>query len=206
LAVYLVFGLTFGFAAAIQPGPFQTFLISRSLNNGWRSTLPAAFAPLLSDIPIVLLVLLLLSRVPPWMQNFLYLAGGLFLLYLAYGAFRSFRQFKGYQTITAESGRQNLFKAAFVNLLNPNPYLEWSLVMGPLLLKGWRETPGNGVALVGGFYLAIIVICVGIILLFASIRRLGVKVSRALIGVSAIALAGFGLYQLWLGASGLWFS
>ncbi len=206
MAVYLFFGLSFGFAAAIQPGPFQTFLISRSLNNGWRSTLPAAFAPLVSDIPIILLVLLLLSRVPAWMQNFLYLAGGLFLLYLSYGAFRSFRQFKGYQTVAAESGRQNLFKAAFVNLLNPNPYLEWSLVMGPLLLKGWRETPGNGVALVGGFYFAIIVICAGIILLFASIRRMGVKVSRALIGISAIALAGFGLYQLWLGVNGLWFS
>jgi len=30
-------------------------------------------------------------------------------------------------------------------------------------------------------------------------RSLGPKVNRALLGVPAIALAGFGMYQLWLG-------
>jgi hypothetical protein len=92
----------------------------------------------------------------------------------------------------------------FSILLNPNPYLAWSLVMGPLLLRGWREDPANGVALVVGFYVTLISTTGGIILLFVAIRRLGPKVNRILIGVSAIALAGFGLYQIWLGASALW--
>jgi threonine/homoserine/homoserine lactone efflux protein len=204
LGIYLILGITFGFGAAIQPGPLQTFLISRALHGGWRSTLPAACAPLVSDIPIVILVLLLLSRLPDWAINVLYLAGGCFVLFLAYSAIKSFRHYSFNQTALLQSRRQNFFKATVVNLLNPNPYLAWSLVMGPTLLRGWREDPVNGIALAGGFYVTLICTTGGIILLFAAIRRLGPKVNRILIGVSAIALAGFGLYQIWLGASALW--
>jgi threonine/homoserine/homoserine lactone efflux protein len=91
-----------------------------------------------------------------------------------------------------------------VNLLNPNPYLSWSLVLGPLLLKGWREAHINGIGLAIGFYCSMILVNAAIILLFGAIRKSGLKVSRILIGISAVALAGFGLYQLWLGASTLW--
>ena len=37
------------------------------------------------------------------------------------------------------------------------------------------------------------------VLLFAGARRLGPRVNRVLVGVSALALAAFGLWQLWLG-------
>jgi hypothetical protein len=40
-----------------------------------------------------------------------------------------------------------------------------------------------------------------IILLFGTARHLGPKVNRALLGLSAIGLVCFGLYQLWLGIS-----
>lgn len=205
MAVYLILGITYGFAAAVQPGPLQTFLISRALNNGWRHTLPSACAPLASDVPIVILVLLVLNSVPIRIENFLHFAGGLFVLFLAWGAFKSFRNYSLRQTDLSQASRRNFLKAVTVNLLNPNPYLSWSLVMGPLLLKGWREEPGNGIGLVAGFYGAMILTSVGIILLFSAIRRFGPRVNRILIGVSAIALACFGFYQLWLGTSALWF-
>jgi threonine/homoserine/homoserine lactone efflux protein len=199
-------GITFGFAAAVQPGPMQTFLISRALTHGWRHTLPSAFAPIVSDIPIVVLVLLILNRLPAWAENVLHLAGGLFLLFLAFGAYRSFRHYTLDRTALSQSARQSFLKAVTVNLLNPNPYIAWSLVMGPLFLKGWREAPGNGVALMAGFYGCLIATMAGIILIFSAMRMLGTKVSRVLVGVAAVALACFGVYQLWLGATGLWFT
>lgn len=149
------------------------------------------------------LVLLLLSSIPLWMVNFLHLAGGLFVLFLAYGAFQSFRNYNISTAGFQHSRRQNFFKAVLVNLLNPNPYLSWSLVMGPMLLKGWREAPADGIALVVSFYLAMILVNAAIILLFAGIGRFKSGISRALIAVSAAALGGFGVYQLWLGISGL---
>ena len=196
---YLILGMTYAFAAAVQPGPFQTYLISQTLTNGWRHTIPAAFAPLLSDGPIIALVLLVLSRMPGWLVQVLQCAGGVFLLYLAVGAFKTWRDFNVEKTNKVQSSRQTVLKAAMVNLLNPAPYIGWSLVMGPLLLKGWREAPANGIALMIGFYTTMILVTLGIMLLFSGARNLGSRVSRALVGFSAIALACFGLYELWLG-------
>jgi len=199
-------GITLGFAAGVQPGPFQTFLISRTLQLGWRTALPAAFAPPLSDVPAITLALVLLSSLPAAAQNVLYFVGGFFLLFLAYSAFNSFRRYTLNRVNLLDSGRQSFFKAVGLNLVNPNPYLFWSLVTGPLLLQGWREAPINGMALVLSFYAAIISTSVAVILLFAGISRLFPRVNRILIGVSVVALALFGLYQLWLGATSLWSS
>jgi threonine/homoserine/homoserine lactone efflux protein len=197
---YLFLGMTYAFAAAVQPGPFQSYLISQSLSRGWRHTLPAALAPLLSDGPIILLVLLVLSQVPVWLQNVLQLAGGVFLLYLAFGAWKTFRTYTSGTVAQQGGGRQQtLLKGALVNLLNPNPYLAWSLVMGPLLLKGWSETPANAIALLLGFYITLIATLVGIILLFSAASGLGPRVGRILVGASALALAAFGLFELWSG-------
>jgi threonine/homoserine/homoserine lactone efflux protein len=203
LLIYLVMGITYGFASAVQPGPLQTFLISRTLIHGWRQTFPATLAPLVSDIPIVFLTMLILNKVPVWMGNILHLAGGLFLLYLAWGAYRSFRTYSFDENRILQSSGQNFFKAVTVNLLNPNPYLAWSLVMGPLLLKAWQETPVNGLALMAAFYGAMISANIVIIFAFAAIGKLGPKLNKILIGISVVALAGFGLYQLWLGLSAI---
>jgi threonine/homoserine/homoserine lactone efflux protein len=201
---YLTLGVTLGFAAAVQPGPLLTYIISQTLKNGWRSTLPAAFAPLVSDIPIACVILLILSQVPVWLVQALRLAGGFFLLYLAYGAFKTWKNFTEYRPAEVQTGRQSLLKAATVNWLNPGPYLGWSLILGPLFLKGWRETPANGMAILVGFYASMVASMIGVIFLFSYARNLGARINRAMIGLTAIALAGFGVYQIWLGVSALW--
>jgi len=197
--IYLIQGITFGFAAAVQPGPLQTYLMSRALHDGWRRTLPAALAPLVSDGPIILLALLVLNTVPLWWERVLQGAGGLFLLYLAYGTFKLWRDFMPHDEHPAESARMSLMKAAVINILNPNPYLGWMLVLGPLLMKGWREAPLNGIALVIGFYGTIVLGGAAIVVLFSTARTFGPKLNRALIGLSAIGLVLLGLYQLWQG-------
>src|SRR5512134_1929334 len=89
--LYILQGIGYGLVAAAQPGPFQTYLISQTLTKGWKRTLPAALAPLVSDGPIIALCLFILSRIPTWFERFLSIAGGLFVLYLAYGAYRSWK-------------------------------------------------------------------------------------------------------------------
>lgn len=195
--IYIVQGLGYGLAAAAQPGPFQTFLISQSLSQGWRRTLIAAFAPLVSDGPIILLSILVLSRVPVWLQSFLYIAGGLFILYLTIGTYKAWRDFD-FQFPQA-SGQQSLLKAAAVNALSPGPYLFWTLATGPILVTGWRETPIHGIGFLASFYSALIFSLMALILVFGMARSLGPKVNRVMLGVSAIALFCFGIYQLWRG-------
>jgi len=196
---YLILGIAYAFAAAVQPGPLQTYLISQTLSHGWRRTLPAAFSPLISDGPIILLVLLVLTRVPAWMVQALRLAGGVFVLYLAWGALKAWRACDAPHTAPAPS---SLLRAALVNVLNPNPYISWSLVLGPLLLKAWRETPAHGIALLAGFYGTMVLALAATIALFAAARNLGPRVTRVLIALSVVALACFGCYLLFSGAGG----
>ena len=197
--LYLIQGIGYGFAAAVQPGPFQTYLISQSLTKGWKQTLPAALAPLVSDGPIIAICLLVLSQVPIWFQSAFYIAGGLFVLYLAHGAYRSWRNSDSIPPSAKSANPQSVLKAAIVIMLNPGPYIYWSLVTGPILLKGWRGTPVNGIGFLAGFYVAMIASLSAIILVFGGAQNLGLKVNRALLGISAFALLCFGLYQLWLG-------
>jgi threonine/homoserine/homoserine lactone efflux protein len=203
MLTYLILGMTYAFAAAVEPGPLQTYLISQTLSHGWRRTLPAAFSPLISDGPVIALVLLVLSRVPAWLAQGLRLAGGVFVLYLAWGAVKAWRMYNVTHMAQAPSKRQSVLRAALVNVLNPNPYISWSLVLGPLLLKGWREAPAHGVALLAGFYGVMVLSLAGTIALFAAAKNLGPRVNRALIGLSSVALACFGCYLLSPGAGGL---
>lgn len=196
---YLLQGILFGFAAAAQPGPLQTYIISESLAKGWKKSIQAAFAPLVSDGPIITLCLLLLSQVPTWFQKFLYIAGGSFVLYLAYGAYNSWKNFETIRRGSETAKGQSVFKAALVNILSPGPYIFWSLVTGPILITGWREAPMFGITFILGFYVTFILLLILLIFVFGTLSNLGEKIQRALIGLSAGALFCFGLYQLWLG-------
>jgi threonine/homoserine/homoserine lactone efflux protein len=198
---YLLIAASYAFAAAAQPGPLQAYLVSQTMVSGWRRTLPAALAPLISDVPIVCLVLVVLTQVPSVFLNALRLAGGIYLLYLAFQAFQSYRRYREVPDASPPRVLQTVWKAVLVNLLNPNPYLGWTLIMGPLLLKAWEESPGHGITLVVTFYVVMILSTAAILALFAGARSLGPRIARGLVGVSAAALLGFGLYQLWVGST-----
>ena len=197
--LYIIQGIGFGFAAAAQPGPLQTYIISQAITKGWKKSLPAAFAPLVSDGPIIVVCLLVLRQLPDTFQKVLYIAGGLFVLYLAFGAYKAWRDFESQLSIPESRVEQSLLKAALVNLLAPGAYIFWSLVTGPILIAGWRETPAFGLAFMLGFYITFVLCLMLIIFIFGAMQNLGQKVRRALVGVSAITLLCFGLYQLWLG-------
>jgi threonine/homoserine/homoserine lactone efflux protein len=197
---YLIYGVVYGFAAAMQPGPFQSYLVAQTLRNGWQRAFPIVLAPLLSDGPIICLVVLVLSRVPPWWLQVLRFAGGAFILYLATGALQAWRDYND-RPADGPISQQGIFRATLVNLLNPAPYLYWSLVAGPILLSGWHETPIRGLIFLAGFYVTLVVSLIGILLLCACAGKLGSKINRALLGLSGLALAGFGLYQIRSGIS-----
>ena len=183
MLAYLLLGATFGFAAVVQPGPLQAWLISQAASHGWRRALPGAFSPLVSDGPIVLTAVLALSR-------------------LAFGAFQALRAGDRKAAAPQPTASRSLFKATFVNLLNPNPWISWILVLGPLLVKGWREAPARGIALLAGFYGVVLLGLIATVALFGMAGKSGGGVQRALAAISAAALAAFGAYLLWSGLNG----
>ena len=194
---YLLLGSGFAFAAAIQPGPLQAYLLSSVAQRGWKRTLPAALSPLLSDGPIILIVLLILTRLPDSAARLLQAAGGLLLLYFAWSSYRAWRSPIPVSTADDKPrAPRTLLEAAGVNILNPNPWLGWSLVLGPALLSAWHQGPSYGAVLLIAFYATIVTMTAVIILLFGTTRFLSPRLQHSLILVSAILLAALGIYRL----------
>lgn len=197
-------GIIYAFGAAVQPGPLQAYLITQTLSNGWRRTIYSSFVPLFSDVPIIFLMLFILNNVPTIMIHIIQCVGGIFILYLSFSAYKTWRDYDAKKVLEYKSSRQTFLKAVLINLLNPNPYIGWSLVMGPTLLTAWRVSPFSGIELLLVFYTTMIFFIALIIVLFAFTKTIGPQISKIMVGVSAIVLAGFGLYQLYLGTITLW--
>lgn len=194
---YLVLGGGFAFAAAIQPGPLQAFLIARVAADGWRRTLPAALAPVVSDGPIAAVVLLLLHTVARGLESVLQATGGVVYLGFAVATWLEWRRAGAGASRQPRSSPRTLLEAVAVNLVNPGPYLGWSLILGPLALEAWSESPGRVGALIGGFYVVMVATLAAFILLVGTTTFLGARARRALLLVSAAALAAIALYSLW---------
>ena len=154
---YILIGGGFAFAAAAQPGPLQAFLLSRVAAVGWRRTLPAAFAPVISDGPIAVLMLTLLHHVARGFESFLRGAGGLVLMYFAVRTFLEWRRAKEGIVLESTSSPRTLLQAVAVNLVNPGPYIGWSLILGPVALEAWSDAPVKAVVLVVTFYVVMVV-------------------------------------------------
>ncbi len=193
---YILIGSGFAFAAAVQPGPLQAFYLSRVASSGWRRTLPASLAPLISDGPIAVLILLVLHRLPEGFEGFLKAAGGILLLYFAARTFLEWRRGQGGAPIGTHSAPRTLFQAVAVNLVNPGPYLGWSLILGPLVLEAWQLAPVNAVALLAAFYVTMVLSLALFILLLGTTSFLGPKGRRGLLLASSVALAALGVFQL----------
>ena len=190
----LILGAGFAFSAVVQPGPLQAFLIARVAAVGWRRTLPAAFAPLVSDGPIALLALLVLGQMSPTVQQMLRAAGGVLLIYLAWVTFRQWRAPEATKELV--SAPRTLLDATLVNILNPHPYLGWTLILGPSVVTAWHRDPTHAVALVVAFYGTMVFSLAGFIALAGTAQLMGARVMHALVGIAAVVLAGLGLFLL----------
>lgn len=193
---YLLLGSGFAFAAAIQPGPLQAYLFSSVAQRGWRRTLPAALSPLLSDGPIILIVLLVLTRLPDAAAHVLQAGGGLLLLYFAWSSYRQWRRGPAPEGESRGPAPRTLLEATGINFFNPNPWLGWSLVMGPALVTAWGQSPAAGLAFLISFYGVMVGMTALIILLLGTTSFLSPRLRHSLVLVSAILLAALGIYRL----------
>ncbi len=58
---YLLPGIFIGLSAGFSPGPLMTVVISQTLHHGIKEGLKVAIAPLLTDLPIIAIIIFSLS-------------------------------------------------------------------------------------------------------------------------------------------------
>ena len=203
--VYLLQGAALGITAAATPGPFQTYLINQTLTGGWRRSAPIAFVPLISDLPIIVLMLLLLDQLPTHFLYLISIAGGIFVLYMAGNFLRQWKSQSETLDEAQEYSQGVMRKGIVMNLLSPGPYTFWALVNGPILLTALRQSVVYGIAFLFGFYAILVGGFLTIALLFHQTRRLGPKVVRTLTLVSILILVIFGGVLIYEGIRGFGF-
>jgi len=146
----LLFGIVVGLAAGLSPGPLITLVVSETLKNGKKEGIEVAISPLISESPIILFVLLILSSVGGnfFVLGVISLLGALFLIYL------------GMSNLTADVkesrehlGKDNaLLRGITTNLLNPNTYMFWLTIGGPRILENAMVDISAAIFFVIGFY------------------------------------------------------
>lgn len=189
----LLAGLALGLANGIAPGPTLALVVSTTLARGWRGGMQVAIAPLITDLPIIIVTLLVAGSLPPTGLAILGLAGAGVLAWFAWEALREARTADPEALRDAPPGGRDWVRGAVANILNPAPWLFWATVGAPLLVATWR-TDGAGavLAFLVGFYVLIVgsklAVAAG---LAASRHRLSARAYRVLLAASAVLLAAF---------------
>ena len=155
--------MTFGLAAGMSPGPLLTLVITETLQRSKVGGIKVAVAPLITDAPIILVTLFVLSRLPNFkpILGIIALIGGLFVAYLGYGSVTT----KGVEIDFQETKSKSVIKGVLVNALSPHPYLFWMTVGAPMIHKAYQVSLVSTIAFVVSFFAFLVGSKVGIALL-----------------------------------------
>lgn len=144
-------GFVLGVSAGFTPGPLFALVISETLRFGLRAGIQVALAPLLSDLPIVVLSVVLIRSFAhsELFLGAISLAGGAFLLFVG---FENFFCKDGAGPVLAK-GVNSFAKAVVANALSPHPYLFWATVGAPLVITASKQNLAFSFLFLGSFYL-----------------------------------------------------
>jgi len=131
---FILPGVLIGIAAAVSPGPLLLLAISETFRGGLRSGLLVTISPLITDIPFVLVSILLAKEIGAFapVVGALSLGGAGFLVFLAYQNF----SFRPEDLMRPSQANASLLKGVITNLLNPYLYIFWFSVALPVFSKG----------------------------------------------------------------------
>ena len=132
---YISTGFILGLSGLI-PGPLLTLVITETLKQGVKDGIKIAVSPLFTDLPIILITILIISRFSNtnFILGFIAFGGSIYLLYLAYESF----SFRGNDTSTAILQENIIKKGIIANFLNPSPYVFWLTIGAPTVLKAYN--------------------------------------------------------------------
>jgi threonine/homoserine/homoserine lactone efflux protein len=199
LTDFIIPGMSLALSAIAIPGPLQAYLLNITLNYGWRRGLLVVFSPLITDVPIIALTLFLLSSlqgISPDAIKLIQIAGGILLLTIARRAWAQYQAGVTFGANTSQaadgSPRRILATGIMMNFLSPGPYIFWSTVNGPLLLKGLAISPLHALAFLLAFYGTFLGGLALLVLIFDRVGRLNVRVMRGLMLATIVLLVYFG--------------
>jgi threonine/homoserine/homoserine lactone efflux protein len=191
----LTIGSVLGLSAGLAPGPLLALVVAETLRHGVGAGIKVALAPVITDLPIILLAVYLLSGLADvaWLLGGLSLAGGVFLLAVGWQDLRKERV-----EITAPpAAARSLARGIATNALSPYPYLFWLTVGAPIMTRTAAVDGRAAVAFLLGFYLCLLGSKVLLAILVGRSRHLlGSRGYLLIVRLLGLVVCGFGLALL----------
>lgn len=151
---YLSAGTLLGLASGFAPGPLMVLVLSETLRHGINAGIKVSIAPLITDVPIILISLLVLNKLADFrtLLGGISILGGLFILYLGYDSLKT----KGVEIHLPSVSRNSLKKGVITNALNPHPYIFYLTVAAPIIFKAARQNFLSAFLFIGSFLLFLV--------------------------------------------------
>lgn len=130
---YIISGIVFGLGAGLTPGPLMTLVVTETLKHGSKEGVKVSMAPLITDVPIIVLSIFLLTELAglDMLIGSISVIGAGYIVFLGYESIT----FKGVDVDPEKIVPRSIRKGILANILNPNPYVFWISVGAPMILK-----------------------------------------------------------------------
>ena len=187
-------GLTLGIVEGVKPGPLLTMVIRETLSGGLRAGIWTATVPIFTDGPLVIFSLFAAAWIAtnPSALLVITLAGAIYLAQMGYECF-------GLEPPNMDEDAPpptgSFVRGIITNLLNPNVYVFWILIGGPLMASAADEEILAPIAYAISFLVTIIL--TKVVIAYAIHRASGsisTTVYRRLLAICGLVMIGFSLY------------
>jgi threonine/homoserine/homoserine lactone efflux protein len=187
-------GATLGLVEGIKPGPLLTMVIRETLSGGLRAGLWTAAAPIFTDGPLVIFSLFAAAWIAtnPSALLVITLAGAIFLAQMGYECF-------GLEPPNMDEDAPpptgSFLRGVITNLLNPNVYVFWFLIGGPLMASAADEEILAPIAYAITFLVTIMLTKAAIAYgIHRASGNISSTVYTKLLAICGIIMIGFSLY------------
>lgn len=147
-------GVLLGLSSGLSPRPLLTLVLTQTIRHNRAEGIKVALSPLITDLPIILITVLIMGRLSRFgiFLAIISFVGAIFLAYLGVESLRS----KELNLEVRDSKSGSLKKGIIANFLNPSPYLFWTTVGTPLLLKAYKTDLLTSILFMVLFYVFLI--------------------------------------------------
>ena len=187
-------GATLGIVEGIKPGPLLTIVIRETLSGGLRAGLWTAAAPIFTDGPLVIFSLFAAAWIAtnPSALLVITLAVAIFLAQMGYECF-------GLEPPNMDEDAPpptgSFLRGVIANLLNPNVYVFWFLIGGPLMASAADEEILAPIAYAITFLVTIMLTKAAIAYaIHRASGNISAVVYRRLLAICGLVMIGFSLY------------
>ena len=181
--------ITLGVVEGVKPGPLLTTVIKETMPNGFKGGIRAASAPFFTDCPLILFSIFMAGVIADQPLLFCGIAvlGAIFLTRMGMECFNP--EIPDIDTTDVDL-TQSLKKGILTNLLNPNAYIFWLLIGGPLMATAADSEPIAPFAYAISFLVSIVLVKITIAYFFSK-AQVNLSSDRYLL---TLKICGFAMF------------